>query len=121
LDNLVFKFEINILTPWSCKAMQIVFTSWDTQGTNSYYGDASYPRGLWMPWTATGSYQTDGWITVSIPMSNFKYAGDGKGLDKPNGAGFYGGLSMFVWHGGILGTACSTEMWIDNIRVVPVE
>jgi len=121
LDKLLFKFEINILAPWSSKAMQIVFTSWSTQGTNGYYGDVSYPRALWMPWTSTGSYQTDGWITVTIPMTEFRYGPNGKGLEKPNSSGFYGGLSMFVWHGGVTGKACSTEMWIDNIRVVPME
>ena len=121
LDNLLFKFEVNVLSPWSSKAMQIIFTSWSLQGTNGYYGDTSYPRALWMPWTTSGSYQTNGWVTITIPMSNFRYASDGKGLEKPNGAGFYGGLSMFVWNGGILGTACSPEMWIDNIRVVPIE
>jgi hypothetical protein len=121
LDNLLFKFEINILEAWTAGAMQIVFTPWELKDTNSYYGDGSYPRGLWMPWTTTGSYQTDGWITVTIPIKDFKYSNSGAVLDKPNGEGYYGGLSMFVWHGGIAGTKCTTEMWLDNIRVVPVE
>jgi hypothetical protein len=121
LPNLLFKFEINILSPWSADAMQIVFTSWSTSGTNGYYGNASYPRALWIPWQTTGSYQTDGWITVTIPMTNFKFGPSGATLDKPNGPGFYGGLSMFVWNGGVTGKKCTTEMHLDNIRVVPVD
>ncbi|MCL1938175.1 MAG: glycan-binding surface protein [Candidatus Azobacteroides sp.] len=120
LAKLVFKFEINILAPWSADGMQIVFTSWDTQNTNAYYSDDSHSRGLWIPWSTTGSYQTDGWITVSIPMSDFKYNRTGGTVDIL-GPGNYGGLSIFVWNGGVPGTPCTTEMRLDNIRVVPAE
>jgi len=121
LNNLLFKFEINILSPWSACGMQIQFTPWDTQGTNAYYSDGNYPRALWIPWQATGSYQTDGWITVTIPMTNFKYGPSGTVLDGPLGPGNYGGLSMFAWNGGVNGTKCTTEMHLDNIRVVPID
>ena len=122
LDGHVFKFEVNVRNPWTVMAMQIVFTPWGTSGTNSYYGDAGVSRGLWIPWADAGSYQTDGWVTVTIPMSDFKYNSTG-GLIDQLGAGNYGGLSMFIWNsGGIVGTApCNIEMWIDNIRVVPAE
>jgi len=120
LSNYLFKFEINVLTPWSADAMQIVFTPWSTSNTNSYYGDENYPRALWIPWATTGSYQTDGWITVTIPMTDFKYGPTGSPL-APLGTGNYGGLSMFVWNGGVSGTSCTTEMHLDNIRVVPVD
>jgi len=126
LSNLLFKFEINVLSPWSVDAMQIVFTPWSTQGTNSYYGDGTYPRALWIPWATTGSggtpgtYQTDGWITVTIPMTDFKFGPTGAALSA-NGPGNYGGLSMFVWNGGVSGTSCTTEMHLDNMRVVPID
>ena len=120
LNNLLFKFEVNVLEPWTCCALQLVFTSWDTSGTNGYYSEESYPRGLWMPWTTTGAYQTDGWVTVTVPMSEFKYNRTGAVLE-PNGVGFWGGLSLFLYAGGVTGVKCDTEMWIDNIRVVPVD
>lgn len=120
LDKLVFKFEINILAPWSANAMQIIFTPWGMANSNGYYSDDSHSRALWIPWATAGSYQTDGWITVSVPMTEFKYNRTGGVIDRL-GPGNYGGLSMFVWNGGITGTPCTTEMWIDNIRVVPVE
>ncbi len=121
LDNLLFKFEINVLAPWSADGMQIIFTPWSTTGTNSYYGDETYPRAIWIPWSTTGTYKTDGWVTVTIPMKEFKYGPTGAVLEKPNGAGYYGGLSMFTWKGGVSGTPCTTEMWLDNMRVVPVD
>jgi len=121
LDKLVFKFEINVLTPWSANAMQIIFTPWGVKDTNGYIGEIpEHSRALWIPWAATGSFQTDGWITVAIPMTEFKYDKTGRVIDRL-GPGNYGGLTMFVWGGGIDGTPCTTEMWIDNIRVVPME
>jgi hypothetical protein len=120
LKNLLLKFEINVLEAWTCCAMQIIFTSWGTSGTNGYYSQGDYPRGLWLPWTTTGSYKTDGWVTITIPLSEFKYSRDGAVLET-NGEGFWGGLSMFIYAGGVNGTKCTTEMWIDNIRVVPVD
>jgi hypothetical protein len=119
-DRLQLKFEINVLAPWSCNAMQIVFTPWSLRDGNGYYSDASLGRALWMPWVADGSYRTDGWVTVAIPLSNFKYNSTGGNADPPAAGGF-GGLSFFVWSGGVEGSPCTTEMHIDNIRVVPIE
>jgi hypothetical protein len=119
-DKLQLKFEINIHGAWSANAMQIVFVPWSVSGTNGFYSDASIGRALWIPWATTGSYETNGWITVSIPIENFKYTHEGATASAP-GAGGYGGLNFFVWNGGVSGTACTTEMWIDNIRVVPIE
>jgi hypothetical protein len=118
--TMQLKFEINILAPWSADAMQFVFTTWGTKDSNGFYSDASIGRALWIPWANTGSYQTDGWITVSVPIANFKYTHEGAASSVPD-AGNYGGLNFFVWNGGVSGNACTTEMWIDNIRVVPIE
>ena len=121
LEKLIFKFEINVLADWSSCSMQIVFTPWELKDSNGYYGDIpTHSRALWTPWAATGKFKTDGWITVSIPMTEFKYNKTGGVIDRL-GPGNYGGLSMFVWSGGIKGAPCTTEMRLDNIRVVPVE
>ena len=121
-SKLLFKFEINILAPWTRDAMQIVFTSWATANTNGYYSDDQYPRALWIPWATTGSYMTEGWTTVTIPMADFKFSPTGRILEL-NKDGNYGGLSMFIWNSGGIESSrdCTTEMWLDNIRVVPVD
>lgn len=118
----VIKFEINVTQAWKAGALQMIFTPWSTANTNNYLGDATTPRGLWIPWKATGSYTTDGWETITLPIKDFKYNQEGVGVDF-RGAGNYGGLTFFLWHGGdqAKGEDCTPEICIDNIRVVPAE
>jgi hypothetical protein len=129
LDKYNLKFEVNIPDEWSAAALQIIFTgaeecwmNWQETSNggnvnNSYVSDPSYPRALWMPWTSTGSFKTNGWITVTIPMTDFKYNRDGNSVGiKP--AGHYSGITLFVNGGGIKGKDCNPTFHIDNVRVV---
>lgn len=120
LSKAVLKFEVNVPQAWSACALQLIFTPWSTTNTNSYIADTKVPRGLWNPWQSSGSFTTDGWITVSIPLSEFKYTHTGSVI-TPAPVGNYGGLTFFVFHGGVDGTDCSPVICIDNIRVVPNE
>ena len=118
--NSTLKFEVNVTQPWSSLALQMIFTPWSTGGTNGYIADGTTPRGLWRPWEVSGSYVTDGWVTVSVPLTEFKYDHAG-GMLEMAPKGNYGGLTFFVYHGGITGTDCTPYICIDNIRVVPNE
>jgi hypothetical protein len=120
--DAVIKFEINVPDAWSSAALQMIFTPWETNGTNGYIGDGVTPRGLWIPWKATGTYKTDGWETVSLPLKDFKYNHEGVALSLAS-KGKWGGLTFFLWHGGSQanGTDCTPTLCIDNIRVVPAE
>ena len=113
------KFEVNVVAPWESSALQMIFTPYSITGSNSYIADGTYPRGLWNPWKATGSYQTDGWITVSFPLSDFNYTFDGAESANKLTADMIRGLTFYVWHGGVAGTDCNPHICIDNIRVVP--
>lgn len=119
-NNAILKFEVNVLEPWSSGALQMIFTPWSTTGTNAYIADGITPRGLWRPWEATGSFTTDGWITVAFPLKDFKYSHIGGALEMAS-AGNYGGLTFFLYSGGVNGTDCNPHILIDNIRVVPAE
>jgi hypothetical protein len=99
--------------------MQMIFTPYSVANTNSYIGDSNTPRALWSPWTDTGSYQTEGWTTVSIPLSNVKYTPDGGACPNPLTRDMLGGLTFFVWNGGIVGEDCNIHICVDNIRIVP--
>ena len=131
LDKYELKFEVNVTAAWSAAALQVIFTgaeeawmNWQETSdggnpNNAYTSDASYPRALWMPWVdATNStYVTGGWITVTIPMTEFKYNKDG-GTVQVKPAGHYSGITLFVNGGGVTGTECNPEFHIDNVRVV---
>ncbi len=132
LEDYELKFEVNILGAWSSSALQIIFTgaeevwmNWQETSdggnpNNSYVADTSYPRTLWIPWADEGSYETDGWVTITIPMADFEYNANGGKVTK-NGAGHYSGITLFVNGGGVSGTACSPTFHIDNVRVVPID
>lgn len=91
-------------------------------GNNSYFSNAELPRGLWMPWKDSGSYDTnDQWVTVTMKLADFDKTYDGKKCDNSLNKDFFTGLSFFVWNGGVEGTDCNPVICIDNIRVVPVE
>ncbi len=115
----VIKFEINVVEPWESCALQMIFTAYSVSGTNSYIADNSFPRGLWYPWKETGTFKTDGWITVSFPLSDFTFTGEGATCGNALTKEMLRGLTFFVWNGGVAGTDCNPHICIDNIRVVP--
>jgi hypothetical protein len=131
LDKYALKFEVNV-KDWSAAALQIIFNgpsdvwlNWQetSNGGNpneSWKWSESYPRALWMPWTESGVYSSEGWITVTIPMSDFKYGINGASV-KANPAGHYAGITLFVGGGGVAGTTCTPTFHIDNVRVVEAQ
>ena len=123
--NMALKFEVNIPSsnPWTNLSMQCIFSG-DAQVTlptanNTFFNGTDYPRGLWTPWSKTGSYDTGGkWTTVTLPLSTFKYKNDGTPAGTPLTADCFTGLTMFIWSGVTSGTTCHPIIRIDNIRAV---
>lgn len=123
--NMALKFEVNIpaSNPWTNLSMQCIFSG-DAQVTNatannSFFHDVDYPRGLWTPWSQTGTYDTGGkWVTVTLPFSTFKYKEDGTPAGTPLTVDNFTGLTLFIWNGVKNGTTCHPIIRIDNIRAV---
>lgn len=126
-STMQLKFEcfVPTATPWTTSSLQMIFTSNEqvtyNTGNNGYIGDDGVTRGLWTPWLETGSYDTGNeWVTVTVPLSNFKYtrygAASANSLDKDS----FTGLTFVLYAGPQnAGTNGPILMGIDNIRVVP--
>jgi len=87
---------------------------------NTYFNNDELPRGIYRPWESTGSFDTgDEWITVTLPISEFKYGFSGGAASGSLSANDFTSLVIFVVSGGITGTECNPVIKIDNIRAVP--
>lgn len=126
--NMSIKFEMCVpaSNPWMAGAMQVIFSGDEqvtTQTANNTFfnNDTGYPRALYRPWIASGSYDTAGeWVTVTLPISeSFVYDQNGESAKMPITENNFTGLTIFVWGGGISGTECNPVIKIDNIRAVP--
>lgn len=135
IEELALKFEVYIPTsnPWMAEGMQIRFTSLDevsmSNQTQDYiwnddesHEEGKAPRGVWVPWEETGSYDTNNqWVTVTLKMSEFNKLVSGLASDTEFTQDRFAGLSIFLRGGGVDGKECEPIICIDNIRVVPVE
>lgn len=127
VGGLCLKFEVLVPTanPWTCVGMQLMFSSEnqvsDSNQNNDYFSDADFPRAVWEPWKASGSFDTgDKWQTVSIPLTDFNKKSDGSACATKLDASYLHGLAFFVWGGSAEGKAGTPVIAIDNIRVVPL-
>lgn len=129
LEDLAVKFEVYVPTsnPWMAEGMQIQFTSLDevsmeNQNNDYVYGEGKEPRGVWVPWEETGSYDTGNqWVTVTLKMSEFSKQVSGVVSETEFTKEKLAGLSIFLRGGGVDGKECEPIICMDNIRVVPVE
>ena len=127
VGGLCLKFEVMVPTsnPWTCVAMQLMFSSEknvsDSNMNNNYFSEDDFPRAVWEPWTATGSFDTgDKWQTVSIPLTDFNKKSNGSACATKFDDSYLHGLAFFLWGGSQEGKAGTPVIAIDNIRVVPL-
>lgn len=120
-SDYLFKFEANVKT-WTGAYLNICFGPWASSVgpyQNQLYWSDINARGLWKAWegTSSGSFKTDGWITVTIPLSDIKYNKDfGTMVFDPSKSG-----SLTFWMKGpsaVKGAKSDIEIYFDNVRIV---
>jgi hypothetical protein len=100
--------------------MQFMFAPAGSTNGPIWSDGTDYPKGLYMPWTATGSFDTGGqWITVSLPLKDFHYESFGADVSALPKA--WEDFTIFFYRGNVEGAPCSPVFLLDNFRIVPVE
>ena len=140
--NKALKFEMSIPAenPWKNTPMQIVFGGVDliTFGAettdiygnkvagqnNTYMNGEAAPRAFYMPWEATGSFDTGGkWITVTIPLAEANKGWSGAAASQEITDDSFSSIWFFICNGGLdlPEASCTPIIRIDNVRVVPIK
>lgn len=121
LTKLALRFETNVPT-WSDEQMCIWFTPYESSfsGINV---DGAYAQYHWKPYLnqkVKSTYKTNGWITVTIPLSEFNTdKGELTTERKIDNIANYTNINLMVF-----GSAADTypiKICIDNLRIVNIQ
>jgi hypothetical protein len=123
IPDLDFRFEANVPITWNDIRMEIYFSPY---GHGHGRDEVSPAFAYWTPWE-DGPYTTDGWITISIPLTDFSNVNAlpltfFESMTYTDGTK-YSNLNMMVF-GPQVADAANTypvQICIDNVRVVPRE
>ncbi len=118
VNDLVFKFEVNVPEEWKDVRMEIFFGPYaEDHGRDA----ASTAIARWKPWK-NGPYKTDGWETISIPLTEFKYYKDDPD-DSEVGTRSIDNLSsltnVVMMLFGPANGPNPVHICFDNVRIVP--
>ncbi|AEE53383.1 glycan-binding surface protein [Haliscomenobacter hydrossis] len=117
INDLTLKFECNVPIEWKDVRMEMFFGPYaDDHGRDA----AGTAIARWKPWKE-GPFKTNGWVTISIPLTEFKYGKDDSDTDEI-GTRKIENLSnltnvVFMLFGPANG-ANPVQIAIDNIRIV---
>lgn len=98
VSNYVLKFEMNVRSSWKNGSMMITTSAQINPPTNTNW---SY-LARWAPWetAASGDARTNGWVTVSIPLTTFLSTNNGgynsSGSTAPNLNALMGGSTSVI-------------------------
>ncbi len=117
VNDLVLKFEADVPIEWKDVRMEIFFGPFAEDHGRDAPGTV-FAR--WKPWK-NGPFKTDGWVTISIPLTEFKYTKDDAD-DNENGTTSISNLSSLTNVTMMLfGPANGTnpvQIAVDNLRIV---
>lgn len=121
VSDLVFRFEANVPIEWKDVRMEIFFGPYAEDHGRDKPGVAI---ARWKPWIK-GPYKTNGWETISIPLSEFKYSTSDGNTDEIGSSGIKDlsvltNVTMMLFGGFETGTTekSPVHICVDNFRIV---
>lgn len=124
IANLCLKFEVNS-SSWLDCPMVFWFGPYAPDANKFDIDDASNAQAHWKPYMNNGSYidggyVTNGWTTVSIPLTDFKYDKEESVDSKTIGdISNYTDLTIMVF--GACENPGPMNVKIDNLRIVKIQ
>jgi len=104
------RFEANVAFEWSEPPIEIFFAPYGAD-----HGRDNAVIAHWTPFEDSGSFQTDGWITVTIPLTDFD-ADSGGNPAEIDDLSVLTNLTIMLF--GPANGASDVHFGIDNVRVV---
>jgi hypothetical protein len=121
LSKLAVRFETNIVS-WA----NLPMIMWFFKEDEKVDVDGTEAQAHWMPWLSLGGdtpFTTNGWTTVTIPLTDFKYDKEGKEDNRVIGnISEYYNFGMMIFGAFTPGTmAFDIDVRVDNIRIVEID
>lgn len=121
VSDLVFRFEANVPIEWKDVRMEIFFGPYAEDHGRDKPGVAI---ARWKPWKK-GPYKTNGWETISIPLTEFKYSTSDGNTDEIGSSSIKDlsvltNVTMMLFGAFETGTTVKSPVYIcvDNFRIV---
>lgn len=115
IEELALRFEV-----YSHNWQDTPLVIWFSKDENTHNIDGEDPQAHWKPYLKAGSksnYQTEGWKTITIPLTDFKYnkdeSTDGRAISNLNQL-----VDLHAMFFGNADGAHNIKVWIDNVRLV---
>lgn len=93
---------------------------WFSNQVDTHNVDGNDAQAHWKPYLKNGvksNYVTDGWVTITIPLTDFKYSKDeseeGRSITSLNEL-----VDLHAMFFGAADATTSVKLWIDNMRIV---
>ncbi len=105
------RFEINVPFEWREIPLEIFFAPFG----GDHGRDIPVPLARWRPWEDNGLFQTDGWETVTVPLTEFTEDKDGNSASLDDLSG-YTNITIMLF--GAADNSTDVLIGLDNVRVV---
>ena len=107
------RFEINVPVEWREIPLEIFFAPFG----GDHGRDIPVPLARWRPWEDKGVFQTDGWVTVTVPLTEFNEDKDGNPAELSDLSQF---TNLTIMYFGAADNANDIYIAIDNVRVARI-